>query len=41
MNKHIYFFLGAVAVGYLAANSLADKPVFSTAYTQGAKLAIK
>lgn len=41
MHKHIYFFLGAAAVGFALAHSLADKPVFSTAYTQGQKLAVK
>jgi hypothetical protein len=41
MHKHVYFFLGAVAVGFAARATLASKPVFSTAYTQGAQLAAK
>jgi hypothetical protein len=39
MHKHIYFFLGAVAVGFAARATLATQPVFSTAYAQGVGLA--
>jgi hypothetical protein len=41
MHKHIYFFLGAVAIGFAARASLNDKPVFKEAYMQGVKLAAK
>jgi hypothetical protein len=39
MHKHIYFFLGAVAVGFAARATLAQHAVFNTAYAQGAGLA--
>lgn len=39
MKTHVLLFLGAAAVGYFAANTLAGYQPFTFAYQQGAKFA--
>lgn len=41
MKKKLYYFAGAVALGYLIADSIRDKKPFAKAYAKGVELASK